>query len=132
MTIVCFAVSLAVQVLTVLLGTEGAIVAYPHVLGRALHTIVATMRNTKLNHAFSTGLGESAVTCKDFYFLFLFLGVVLTTFYISQCIRPYSLIVPCFVPKWRPKWALSFWYIIDSLAMQCMNVELRVHIITRT
>ena len=59
------AVSLAVRVLTSLLGgQEGGggggvamVVAYQHVLGRALHTTLAALRKTKQNSAFTTGLG---------------------------------------------------------------------------
>lgn len=49
--------SLTVRVLTFLMGHDGAVAVYSHVLGRALHSIIAAMRKTKHNHAFATGLG---------------------------------------------------------------------------
>ena len=51
-------VSLTVRVLTFLLGKDAAVAVYPHMLGRAVHSVVAAMRKTKHNTAFSTGLGE--------------------------------------------------------------------------
>ena len=52
------AVSLAVRVMTFVLGQDGGVTAFPHMLGRAVHSIIAAMRKTKQNTAYATGLGR--------------------------------------------------------------------------